>query len=185
MFLFGSNVSLSLPSNTPFNSTDCALLLNPCLPYLVLYHPHFPPSLPPSLPPYSPIMNVCTVVNTAASTNADVLCYKQRSSLRISNDSFPPPPPPPPPHTHTPVTHHVIMDMLTRRHSPLDYSPETAHTIEVSREEDENGKFGSFGFTLLNEKPPNVGTIVPGMVIGEVIRGCKEVVKFCCLGSWM
>ena len=63
----------------------------------------------------------------------------------------------------------VTMDMLTRRPSPIEYSPETAHTIEVSREEDENGQFGSFGFTLLNEKPPNVGTIVPGMDIGEVI----------------
>lgn len=71
----------------------------------------------------------------------------------------------------SPVNRHVIMDMLTRRPSPLEYSLETAHTIEVSREEDENGEFGSFGFTLLNEKPPNVGTIVPGMALGEIILG--------------
>lgn len=56
------------------------------------------------------------------------------------------------------------MDVLMRRPSPVQYSPETAHTIEVSREEDENGDFGSFGFTLLYEKPPVVGTIVPGMI---------------------
>ena len=49
-----------------------------------------------------------------------------------------------------------------RTHSPVQYSPDTAHTIEVTREEDENGEFGSFGFTLLYEKPPIVGTIVPG-----------------------
>ena len=52
-----------------------------------------------------------------------------------------------------------------RRPSPVQYSLDTAHTIEVSREEDENGEFGSFGFTLLYEKPPVVGTIVPGTYI--------------------
>ena len=49
------------------------------------------------------------------------------------------------------------------RSSPANYSLDTAHTIEVTREEDENGEFGSFGFTLLYEKPPIVGTIVPGV----------------------
>ena len=48
-------------------------------------------------------------------------------------------------------------------HTPVQYSLDTAHTIEVTREEDANGEFGSFGFTLLFEKPPIVGTIVPGM----------------------
>lgn len=77
------------------------------------------------------------------------------------------------------------MDMLTRRPSPLEYSLETAHTIEVSREEDENGEFGSFGFTLLNEKPPNVGTIVPGMAIwygywGSYFRMGKWIQSLLC-----
>jgi hypothetical protein len=45
---------------------------------------------------------------------------------------------------------------------PVQYSLDTAHTIEVTREEDANGEFGSFGFTLLFEKPPIVGTLVPG-----------------------
>ena len=45
---------------------------------------------------------------------------------------------------------------------PLDYSEESAHTVEITREEDDRGELGSFGFTLLYEKPPIVGTIVPG-----------------------
>lgn len=43
-----------------------------------------------------------------------------------------------------------------------DYDLDTAHTVEVQREVDENGELGSFGFTLLYEKPTIVGTIVPG-----------------------
>ena len=43
-----------------------------------------------------------------------------------------------------------------------DYDLDTAHTVEVQREVDENGDMGSFGFTLNYEKPPIVGTIVPG-----------------------
>ena len=54
------------------------------------------------------------------------------------------------------------MDLLVHRPSAVEYSEDTAHTIEVIREEDESGEFGSFGFTLLYEKPPIVGTIVPG-----------------------
>jgi len=49
-----------------------------------------------------------------------------------------------------------------RGRAPLDYSEESAHTVEVTREENERGELGSFGFTLLYEKPPIVGTIVPG-----------------------
>lgn len=43
-----------------------------------------------------------------------------------------------------------------------EYDPDTAHTVEVQRELDDSGELGSFGFTLLYEHPPIVGTIVPG-----------------------
>lgn len=43
-----------------------------------------------------------------------------------------------------------------------EYDQDTAHTVEVQRELSENGELGSFGFTLQYEKPPKVGTIVPG-----------------------
>lgn len=48
----------------------------------------------------------------------------------------------------------------------MEYSEDTAHTVEVIREENEHGELGSFGFTLLYEKPPIVGTIVPGELKG-------------------
>ena len=47
----------------------------------------------------------------------------------------------------------------------LNYSEDTAHTVEVQREVNEKGEFGSFGFTLLYERPPIVGTVVPGECI--------------------
>ena len=43
-----------------------------------------------------------------------------------------------------------------------DYDQNSAHSVEVRRETDENGDLGTFGFTLQYEKPPIVGTIVPG-----------------------
>ena len=46
--------------------------------------------------------------------------------------------------------------------SDLDYFADTARSIEVVREENEQGRFGSFGFTLVQEKPPQVGVVVPG-----------------------
>ncbi len=52
-----------------------------------------------------------------------------------------------------------------------DYDLDTAHTVEVQREVDENGEMGSFGFTLNYEKPPIVGTIVPG----EVVYSCMYI----------
>ena len=107
------------------------------------YHlspPSSPPLLPLSLPPLP-------------------------SSLPPPPSSLPPLLPPSlPPSLPPAVSGHQTMDVLVRRPSPVQYSPETAHTIEISREEDENGEFGSFGFTLLYEKPPVVGTIVPGTV---------------------
>ena len=45
---------------------------------------------------------------------------------------------------------------------PLDYSEESVHTVEIIREENDQGELGGFGFTLLYEKPPIVGTVVPG-----------------------
>ncbi len=51
-----------------------------------------------------------------------------------------------------------------------DYDQDTAHTVEVQREMDDNGQLGSFGFTLLYERPPIVGTIVPGEC--NIIRVC-------------
>ncbi len=46
----------------------------------------------------------------------------------------------------------------------LSFSEDTAHTVEVTREVNERGELGSFGFTLNYEKPPIVGTIVPGEI---------------------
>lgn len=46
--------------------------------------------------------------------------------------------------------------------SELDYFADTARSVEVVREENDQGRLGSFGFTLVQEKPPQVGTVVPG-----------------------
>ena len=43
-----------------------------------------------------------------------------------------------------------------------EYDQDTAHTVEVQREVKDSGELGSFGFTLQDERPPKVGTIVPG-----------------------
>ena len=61
------------------------------------------------------------------------------------------------------------------RSTPAEYSEDTAHTVEVIREENENKEFGSFGFTLLYEKPPIVGTIVPGEERGRGSRARATV----------
>lgn len=46
--------------------------------------------------------------------------------------------------------------------SELDYFTDQARSVEVVREENEQGRLGSFGFILVQEKPPQVGTVVPG-----------------------
>ena len=46
--------------------------------------------------------------------------------------------------------------------SDLDYFADTARSVEVVREENEQGRLGSFGFTLVQEKPPQIGVVVPG-----------------------
>ena len=61
------------------------------------------------------------------------------------------------------------------RSTPAEYSEDTAHTVEVIREENENKEFGSFGFTLLYEKPPIVGTIVPGEERGRGSRARPQL----------
>ena len=70
------------------------------------------------------------------------------------------------------------MELMIRRSSQnsrgpfqpsYNYDPDTAHTVEVHREFDENGELGSFGFTLQYERPPLVGTIVPGEYILNVV----------------
>ena len=43
---------------------------------------------------------------------------------------------------------------------PLDKS--TAHSVEIVREEGENGELESFGFTIKNGRPPVISSIVPG-----------------------
>lgn len=53
-----------------------------------------------------------------------------------------------------------------------EYDPDSAHTVEVQREVNDRGELGSFGFTLLYERPPIVGTIVPGEYS---CRGRKQV----------
>lgn len=52
--------------------------------------------------------------------------------------------------------------VLSSEHMSLDFSEDTAHTVEITREVNEKGELGSFGFTLNYEKPPIVGTVVPG-----------------------
>lgn len=52
------------------------------------------------------------------------------------------------------------------RSLPLEYSEETARSIEVNREDSTSGRLGTFGFILHYEKPPIVGTIVPGECMG-------------------
>ena len=43
-----------------------------------------------------------------------------------------------------------------------DYLEQTAHSVEVRRERNEKGELSSYGFILVQERPPIVGTIVPG-----------------------
>ncbi len=44
----------------------------------------------------------------------------------------------------------------------VEYLEQTAHSVEVRREMNEKGELGSYGFILVQERPPIVGTIVPG-----------------------
>ncbi len=43
-----------------------------------------------------------------------------------------------------------------------EYLEHTAHSVEVRRELNEKGELESYGFILAEERPPIVGTIVPG-----------------------
>lgn len=64
--------------------------------------------------------------------------------------------------------HRTASNTHSRGYPTSDYSEDTAHTVEVQREVDENGEFGSFGFTLLYERPPIVGTVVPGQLSVQI-----------------
>ena len=44
-----------------------------------------------------------------------------------------------------------------------EYLEQTAHSVEVRREVNEKGELGTYGFILVQERPPIVGNIVPGM----------------------
>ena len=44
----------------------------------------------------------------------------------------------------------------------LDYLEDASRSVELVREEGRDGQLGSFGFTLIQEKPPRVGTVIPG-----------------------
>ena len=44
----------------------------------------------------------------------------------------------------------------------LQYFEDNARSVELVREEGKDGQLGSFGFTLYQEKPPRIGTIIPG-----------------------
>ena len=63
----------------------------------------------------------------------------------------------------------MLMEILTQTRPVFDYSEDTAHTVEIIREENEHGELGSFGFTLQYEKPPVVGTIVPGEFVDWLV----------------
>ena len=47
----------------------------------------------------------------------------------------------------------------------LDYLKDTARSIEIVREITKDGGLGCFGFTLVHQRPPKVGTVVPGVFI--------------------
>ena len=39
---------------------------------------------------------------------------------------------------------------------------DTARNVEIVREENKDGQLGSFGFTLVQERPPRIGIVIPG-----------------------
>lgn len=60
------------------------------------------------------------------------------------------------------VMDHMILDEDRRSPDDLDYLENTARSVEIVREEGKDGQLGSFGFTLVHEKPARIGTVVPG-----------------------
>ena len=63
-----------------------------------------------------------------------------------------------------------------RSSSPVRLTRQTAHSVEIIREDDGKGKLGGFGFTLLYEKPPIVGTITPNSPAERAGLKCKDVI---------
>ena len=39
---------------------------------------------------------------------------------------------------------------------------DAARSVEIVREENKDGQLGSFGFAIFREKPPRIGTVIPG-----------------------
>ncbi len=39
---------------------------------------------------------------------------------------------------------------------------DSARSVEIVREENKDGQLGSFGFTIFQERPPRIGTVIPG-----------------------
>ena len=80
------------------------------------------------------------------------------------------------------------MEILTHLRPPLDYSEESVHTVEIIRENDQ-GELGSFGFTMLYQKPPIVGTVVPGELYNWLLKAkhmwqsCIEIEGYRRLGN--
>lgn len=44
----------------------------------------------------------------------------------------------------------------------LDYLEDASRSVELVREEGRDGQLASFGFTLVQDKPPRIGTVIPG-----------------------
>jgi hypothetical protein len=44
----------------------------------------------------------------------------------------------------------------------IDYLEDCSRSVELVREEGRDGHLGSFGFTLVQEKPARIGLIMPG-----------------------
>ena len=61
----------------------------------------------------------------------------------------------------------------------LEYDMDTAHSVEVHRDINERGQLGSFGFTLVHQKPPIVGSIVSGESHYKVSMGVWPRIVYC------
>lgn len=48
------------------------------------------------------------------------------------------------------------------RQSDFGCYEDSARSVEIVREENRDGQLGSFGFTIFQERPPRIGTVIPG-----------------------
>ena len=63
------------------------------------------------------------------------------------------------------IADQIILDEDCRSPDDLDFLENTARSVEIVREEGKDGQLGSFGFTLVHEKPARIGTVVPGTAL--------------------